>query len=206
MKSGTIVKVGLQLQVTKIAGLILEIAAGLTYSSRMKRYSIPPALKRWLVPVWNSAHWYIWLTYDYLNALGHGRVGRCVVCGQTALMLYRRRVIPPRLQELWGLSPPLADALARKESGDCSRCGAKLAAAGWPRSCYRFIRLAIPLLRRDPWLDGSSSPRSRLFESPKSTGSMGFMNSFCDCPSFHGPIITLGQSRDRLSTMCAART
>ncbi len=92
----------------------------------MKRYSIPPALKRWLVPVWNSAHRYIWLTYDYLNALGHGRVGRCVVCGQTALMLYRRRVIPPRLQELWGLSPPLADALARKESGDCSRCGAKL--------------------------------------------------------------------------------
>ena len=41
-------------------------------------------------------------------------------------MLYRRRVIPPRLEELWGLSPQLASALARKESGDCSRCGAKL--------------------------------------------------------------------------------
>src|SRR5262249_8334361 len=55
-----------------------------------------------------------------------GRAGRCNVCGHAALMLYRRRVIPPRLQELWGLSPQLADALARKESGDCSHCGAKL--------------------------------------------------------------------------------
>ena len=41
-------------------------------------------------------------------------------------MLYRRRVIPPRLEELWGLSPRLAEALARKESCDCSACGAKL--------------------------------------------------------------------------------
>jgi SAM-dependent methyltransferase len=41
-------------------------------------------------------------------------------------MLYRRRVVPPRLQKLWGLSPQLAGALARKESGDCSHCGAKL--------------------------------------------------------------------------------
>jgi SAM-dependent methyltransferase len=41
-------------------------------------------------------------------------------------MLYRRRVIPRRLEQVWGLSPELAQALARKESGDCSRCGAKL--------------------------------------------------------------------------------
>ena len=92
----------------------------------MARYPIPPALKRWLVPLWNSAHQYGWLIYDYLNALGHGRWGRCNVCGQTVLMLYRRRVIPPRLEELWGLSPQIASALARKESGDCSHCGAKL--------------------------------------------------------------------------------
>jgi hypothetical protein len=94
----------------------------------MTPYTIPPALKRWLIPVWNSAHQYAWIAFDYLSALGNGRLGRCIVCGQTALMLYRRRVIPPRLEELWGLTPQLASALARKESGDCSHCGAKLRA------------------------------------------------------------------------------
>jgi SAM-dependent methyltransferase len=37
-------------------------------------------------------------------------------------------VVPTRLAELWGLSPRLAEALARKESSDCSWCGAKLRA------------------------------------------------------------------------------
>jgi SAM-dependent methyltransferase len=41
-------------------------------------------------------------------------------------MLYRRRVIPPRLQDLWGLSERVATALARKESCECAHCGAKL--------------------------------------------------------------------------------
>ena len=41
-------------------------------------------------------------------------------------MLYRRRIIPRRLVELWGISPRLAEAFARKESCFCSRCGAKL--------------------------------------------------------------------------------
>jgi SAM-dependent methyltransferase len=43
-------------------------------------------------------------------------------------MLYRRRVIPPRLEERWGLTPRLAEALARRESLDCSWCGGKLRA------------------------------------------------------------------------------
>lgn len=43
-------------------------------------------------------------------------------------MLYRRRVIPPRLVELWGLTERQAQALARKESSDCSGCGSKLRA------------------------------------------------------------------------------
>ena len=64
--------------------------------------------------------------YDYLGAVTSRRFGRCIVCGQFALFIYRRRVVTPRLQELWGLTPRLADALARKESGDCSHCGAKL--------------------------------------------------------------------------------
>jgi SAM-dependent methyltransferase len=93
---------------------------------RMARYPIPAGLKRWLAQTWNAAHKYAWLVYDYLNAISHGRFQRCIVCGRFRLMLYRRRVIPQRLEEFWGLSPQLARALARKESGDCARCGTKL--------------------------------------------------------------------------------
>ena len=87
-------------------------------------------LKAWIkpfaVPVWNAGHRFGWLVRDYLGAITSGRFGRCNVCGRLALFIYRRRVVTPRLEELWGLSPRLANALARKESGDCSHCGAKL--------------------------------------------------------------------------------
>ncbi len=53
-------------------------------------------------------------------------------------MLYRRRVIPRRLEELWDLSPRLAEALARKESCDCAHCGAKL-------RCRRIARVVLSL-------------------------------------------------------------
>src|SRR5262245_49046416 len=102
--------------------------------------AIPPWLKRILVPCWNAAHRYGWVARDYLDALGHGRFERCVVCGRFRPMLYRRRVIPRRLEELWGLSPTLAEALARKESCDCAHCGAKL----------RCRRIAQVLLRLYP--------------------------------------------------------
>ena len=92
----------------------------------MPRYSLPPGLKCWLVLIWNAAHEYAWHAYDYLNAIGHGRFQRCEACGRFRPMLYRRRVIPRRLEEVWGLSPRLARALAQKESGDCAHCGTKL--------------------------------------------------------------------------------
>ena len=84
--------------------------------------------KRWLVPVWNATHHSAWLIHDYVNAAVHGRVDLCAVCGRHRLMLYRRRVIPRRLVELWGIPPTLAAAFARKESCFCSRCGANLRA------------------------------------------------------------------------------
>jgi SAM-dependent methyltransferase len=87
---------------------------------------ISPRLKRLLVPFWNQAHRFGWIVYDYLNAIGRGRVEFCVVCGRFRPMLYRRRVVRPRLEELWGLSARMAEALARKESCDCAHCGAKL--------------------------------------------------------------------------------
>ena len=41
-------------------------------------------------------------------------------------MLRRPRVVPPKLVEVWGLSPTLRESLIRKESLDCLHCGAKL--------------------------------------------------------------------------------
>lgn len=94
----------------------------------MSPLPIPSGLKRRLVPIWNEAHRIGWLVRDHASAVVRGRWETCAVCGQFALMLYRRRVIPARLAELWGLPPRLADALARKESSDCASCGAKLRA------------------------------------------------------------------------------
>jgi SAM-dependent methyltransferase len=81
-----------------------------------------------LLPLWNGGHWLAWRAGLYLDALWHRRIERCDVCGRMAPMLYWRGVIPPRLEELWELSPRLAEALARKESSACALCGAKLRA------------------------------------------------------------------------------
>ena len=79
-----------------------------------------------LVPIWNAAHRYGWLAYDYLVSLASGRFERCTVCGRFGLLIFRRRVLTPRLAELWGLSARQAEAFARKESLECTHCGAKL--------------------------------------------------------------------------------
>jgi SAM-dependent methyltransferase len=112
----------------------------------------PSALKRALLPLYNRVYWSAWRTALYADALVRGRIGRCAVCGHYAPVLYYRRVVPPRLEQLWGLSPKLAEALARKESSLCGRCGAKLRArrlarvlietfpAGGARSAAEWVR------------------------------------------------------------------
>jgi hypothetical protein len=85
-------------------------------------------LKRPLLPLWNGGHHLARRAGLYLGAARHQRFGWCEICGRFGPWLYERRVIPPRLEELWGLSPRQAEALARKESSDCSWCGAKLRA------------------------------------------------------------------------------
>ncbi len=92
----------------------------------MGRLPIHAGLKRYLVPTWNEAHRVGWLIRDYVAASVYGQWQNCTVCGKFRPMLLRRRVIPRRLVDLWGLSPRLAEALARKESSDCASCGAKL--------------------------------------------------------------------------------
>ena len=94
----------------------------------MSRSRFPDWLKRPILPFWNVGHRLAWRAGEYLGAVRHGRFGVCDVCGRFGPWLYRRRVIPPKLEELWGLSPRLAQALARKESSDCAWCGAKLRA------------------------------------------------------------------------------
>jgi len=94
----------------------------------MSKIPLPRLVKRPLVAIWNASHHFCWLARDYALAIVQGRIEPCAVCGKTRPMLYRRRVIPDRLVELWGLCPRQAEALARKESCDCSACGAKLRA------------------------------------------------------------------------------
>lgn len=85
---------------------------------------------------------------EYLGALRHRRFERCAVCGRFGAMLYRRGIVPPRLVELWGLSPELAEAVARRESCHCSRCGAQL----------RAQRLARVLIGSAPAALGEGEP------------------------------------------------
>jgi SAM-dependent methyltransferase len=128
---------------------------------------IPAWLKRLLVHCWNAAHRCGWLAREYGDAMVHRRFERCVVCGLFRPMLYRRRVIPRRLEELWGLSPRLVEALARKESLDCASCGAKL-------RCRRIARAVLDLYPvGDPpapapclarWVDDPRIQRLRVAE------------------------------------------
>jgi hypothetical protein len=115
----------------------------------MGHLPIPGFLKRAALPLWNGGHRLAWRLGEYAGAVRHHRFERCAVCGRYGPMLYRRRVIPPKLEALWGLSPRVAEALARKESCDCWSCGAKL----------RARRMARVLLELYP-TDGPSPVRS----------------------------------------------
>jgi SAM-dependent methyltransferase len=53
-------------------------------------------------------------------------------------------VIPVRLEQLWGLSPRLAEAFARKESLDCAWCGAKLRARRLARAMLDLFPVGSP--------------------------------------------------------------
>ena len=145
-------------------------------SPKKDRFNI--RVKPHLVPVWNGANRVKWLVYDYCCAIACFRFGRCAVCGGLGLFLYRRRVVAPRLIELWGLSSRQARALAHKESGDCSRCGAKL----------RGRRIAQVLLRLYPskgvpprhWPSGSAQARFTSCAWPRSIPSTVCMSLSSD--------------------------
>jgi SAM-dependent methyltransferase len=137
----------------------------------MAHRPIPPALKRWLIPCWNAGHRFGWLAYDHANAVVHGRIEHCSVCGRMGAMLYRRRVIPPRLEELWALTPQLAEALARKESCDCARCGAKLRARRMAQVLLSLFPSSATSLAR--WVEQPEAQRLRVAEINRIDGLHG---------------------------------
>jgi SAM-dependent methyltransferase len=134
-------------------------------------------VKRPLVAIWNASHRAGWLARDYASAIARGRVETCAVCGKTRPMLYRRRVIPDRLVELWGLSPRQAEALARKESCDCSACGAKLRA----RRLARVVLELYPTGARSlhAW---SQSPEARALRIAEINRIDGIHEALADLP------------------------
>ncbi len=121
-------------------------------------------LKRLLLPFWNGGHRFAWRTSEYLGAIRHGRFGHCDVCGRFGPWLYRRRVIPTRLEQLWGLSPTLADALARKESSDCAWCGAKLRARRLARVVLDTYPVGIPADSMVAWVRSAEARALRVAE------------------------------------------
>jgi SAM-dependent methyltransferase len=127
----------------------------------MARLPIPAGLKRILVPIWNEAHRLGWLVRDYGSACLQGRCERCIVCGRFRPMLYRRRVIPPRLEQLWGLTPRLAAALARKESSHCASCGAKLRARRMAHVILQTYPVGSPMAPARSLAEWTRSPEAR---------------------------------------------
>lgn len=122
---------------------------------------IPPPAKRVLVPTWNAAHQFAWWAGDYAASLAQGEVGRCTVCGRIGPWRVRRRVIPPKLIERWGLTPALTAALARKESSDCAYCGAKLRARRLAQVLLELYPVGDPPVRMRSAADWARSPEAR---------------------------------------------
>jgi len=110
---------------------------------------IPNPIKRMILPFWNGGHRLAWRLGEHAGAVRYRRFGRCSVCGRFGPRLYRRWVIPPKLEQFWGMTPKVAQAMAHKESDDCAFCGAKL----------RCRRLADVLLATYPTEPPASSIR-----------------------------------------------
>lgn len=115
-------------------------------------------LKRWLVPIWNASVHGLRGLAEFGGAVASGRFERCDCCGRIGPMLLRRRSIPPKLVELWGLSPREAAALVRKETLLCPFCGAKLRARRLARVVMETFAVARPRSLRD-W---AARPESKL--------------------------------------------
>ena len=146
-----------------------------------RAFPLPVWLKRLLVPCWNFAHHQAWNAYDFLNAAGHGRIEFCTVCGRRRPMIYRCRIIPQKLVELWGLSPELAEAFARKESCFCSRCGANLRARRMAQVLLALYPAGAPPVHARSLFDWVEFPETRSLRIAEINRIEGL----------HGPLVRL---------------
>ena len=105
-------------------------------------------------------------------------------------MLFRRRVIPDRLIKLWGLSPTQADALARKESSDCSSCGAKLRARRLAQVLLDLYPTGAKSLR-----DWARSPSARDLRIAEINRIDGLHEALRELPGFRPSDFTPGVER-----------
>lgn len=122
------------------------------------------AIKRRLLPAYNASIHALRSLGDYARAVVTASCGHCDICGRFSLWLYRRRVIPRRLQELWGLSERLAKALARKESSDCAWCGGKLRARRLARTVLEVYPTIPPSRSIREWVAAPGSRTLRVGE------------------------------------------
>ena len=149
------------------------------------------SLKAWLkpilVPCWNATHQKGRVALDYLRAIGSGRVEHCTVCGRFRPMFYRRGIIPRRLEELWGLSPVLAEAFARKETCTCSFCGSRLRGRRLAQVVLELYPVGspppAPACSLARWVE---QPGARRCESPRSIASMGCTSISAVCRIYRG--------------------
>lgn len=144
---------------------------------------------RWFGPLrplalaaWNSGHRFVWQAKDYLNAIANRRLEHCDACGRRSWMLYRRRVIPPRLVELWGLSPRLAEALARKESLECASCGAKLRARRLARVILDLFPVGTPPVPAQSLAEWSRNEEARALRVAEINRIDGLHEAIADLP------------------------
>ncbi len=145
---------------------------------------IPGWLKRLLLPGWNAAHHFGWAAREYLGSVVRGKIERCPVCGRTRPMIDRPRVIPPRLAELWGLSPRLTEALVRKESGDCAGCGAKLRCRRLARVVLNLYPVGIPPAPASSIAQWVVSPEARSLRVAEVNRIDGLHDFLARLPSF----------------------
>lgn len=132
--------------------------------SNHRRLRLPGWLKPWLVPVWNGCNYLAWWLGDRARAVVTGQVQRCEICGRMGLMIYRRRVITPELARRWGLSGPLARAVARKESLECSWCGAKLRGRRLGRVLLDLYPVGAPVRSLAAWVQTAEARHLRVAE------------------------------------------
>jgi SAM-dependent methyltransferase len=99
-------------------------------------------------------------------------------------MLFRRRVIPPKLAELWGLSPRLAAALARKESSNCAACGAKLRARRLAEVILQTFPVGEPPVPVRSLVDWARSPEALCLRIAEINIIEGLHEALAVLPSF----------------------